>query len=407
MSQRAGRESIVKPRAFGAPLVAALALAAGAPGLTAWAQHADAPAAQPAPAPATAPAPAAQPATPGAPGTTMVQPQIVQPEVKREPPPLATDPGTINLGFMEPETSMTGKSKLTNTGDTDMKLLRATTSCSCTVATDVTNKVLKPGESIEIEATLKGGKFPGPQQKAVRVFVDGYAVPVQIWVTGEVAYGVKSTPVYVDAFQTRTGEVAFESTDGKAFKIVSVNSDTPPYVGFDPEKDEARNKYTLKYDFQGIEDPKLPRWWLVETDHPKAAVIDLRVINPALIPQQDPKAPWNLMEDRSLVGALKVGESKEVHITLRPVSPPAADAAAPTFTVGNEAIKVEYVSAENGAEGYVIKAKVTAVKPLSGGTLLNERVKISWLGHEGQYDLFGRVLDGQKAAMKNNGPIME
>lgn len=395
MSQRALRPTSAKPMAFLGLSAALVALLAGS---TLQAQEA---------APAAQPTPAAQPATPAPPATTVAVPQVVAPEVKREPPPLTAEPGTIGLGFMDPEASATGKSVLKNTGDKELKLLRAQTSCSCTVATDVSNKVLQPGESIEIEATLKGGKFPGPQQKAVRVFVDGYAVPVQIWVTGEVAYGVKSTPVYVDAFQTRTGEVTFESTDGKPFKIVSVNCGAPPYVGFDPTKDELRNKYTLKYDFQGTEDPKLPRWWLVETDHPKAPVVDLRVINPALIPQQNPKAPWTFMEDRSIVGALMVGESKDITITVRPVAPPAADATKPTFTVANDAIKVEYVGDENGAEGFVIKAKITAVKPLGECTLLNERVTVSWLGHENQYDLFGRVISTAKAAMKNSGPIME
>lgn len=355
--------------------------------------------AQPAatPAPATTPAPLTNPNQP---------PPIAQPDVRREPPPLNADPGTINLGYMEPEQTGKGKSKLTNTGDKPLKILRTQTSCACTVLTDLTNKVLAPGESLDFEASLKGGKYPGMQQKYATIFVEGYAPPIKVFVIGEVAYGVKSTPTYVDCFQTRKGQISFESTDGKTFKIVSVNGQTPPFEGFDPAKDEARTKYTLKYDFEGIEDPTLPRWWLVETDHPRAPVVDLRVINPALIPQQDPKAPWQLMEDRGMLGSLAVGDSKEIGIGLRPINPPAEDAPMPEVSVESDQVKVEASKPEPTPEGWGMKMKVTAVKGGDASTLLNTRVTIKWLGAEHKYDLFGRVTGAGQAAMRD-GPKMQ
>lgn len=365
-----------------------LALAAGA---TAQMQTAPAGPAQPIRVEPAAPAPA--------PGTP------VGPEVKREPPPLNADPNIMNLGFLEPETTKVGKTTLKNTGAEPLTIRSVSSSCSCTIPKDLSGTVLKPGETVELEASLKAGKFPGPMQRAVRVFVDGYGVPIQVWVNADVSYGVRSMPTFVDCFQTTKGRIDIEATDGQKFTILSVNGEPPKFDGFDPAKDEPATKYTLAYDYsdQIKEDPtKLPKWWLVETDHPKAPVVDLRVIHPAIIePQQaKPNAPWSLMEDRVLIGAMKAGEAKEFTFTLHrnaatPEDPKWAGSK-PDVKAESGNLAFETLSVDEQSDGIHIKMKVTAKETVKPG-LVMERAEIAWKDNTGKIWMFGRVMSGAKA----------
>lgn len=331
----------------------------------------------------------------------------VGPEIKREPPPLQAEPNTINMGFLEPETQKTGKVSLKNTGTEPVTIRSVSSSCSCTIPKDISNTVLKPGESVDLEASLKAGKFPGPMQRAVRVFVDGYAVPVQVWVNADVSYGVRAMPTYVDCFQTSKGKIEVEATDGKAFKIISVNGNTPTFDGHDPAKDEPRTKYTLTYDYTDVikADPKgLPDWWLIETDHEKAPVVDMRVIHPIKVdPKKQPtgREPWNLMEDRVLLGAVPAGPEKEFHVSLHPnrsvPEDPANAGTKPvlTFTSATWAT-VEVLDASETSEGISIKAKIK-VKESAPAGLMNEEMKIAWKGHEATVRVFGRIMPGGRA----------
>ncbi len=332
--------------------------------------------------------PSADPATPAA-----AAPQIAAPDVKREPPPITADPTTVEMGFIRPGETKHGKTKLTNTGSAPLTILRTHASCSCTVASKLDGVVLQPGESVEMEVSVKAKKFPGPTQNQVSIFVDGYAVPAKLFALGEIAYGVKSTPIYVDMMTKTAGEIAFESTDGRSFKILAVNGAKPEFVDFDPEKDSPTTQYRVKYDYTGVDPTTLPKWWVAETDHPEAPVVDLRVLHPAIwnnAAQQMQNATWQLGEDRVLAGAMRVGETKEItmHLQARPVDPQQK----PALSTTSESIEVEYVSSGMDADGFGLTFKVTVKKQPEGKTLLNEPVKIEFMGFDNTFSLLGRAL---------------
>ncbi len=335
------------------------------------------------PAEGAAPAQAAEPA----------KPQIAAPDVKREPPPITADPSTVEMGFIRPGETKHGKTKLTNTGSEPLTILRTHASCSCTVASKLDGVVLQPGESVEMEVSVKAKKFPGPTQNQVSIFVDGFAVPAKLFALGEIAYGVKSTPIYVDMMTKTAGSIMLESTDGRKFKVLAVNGSAPVFEGFDPEKDEVGTQYTVKYDFTGVDPTTLPKWWVVETDHPEAPVVDLRVLHPAIwnnAAQQMQNATWQLGEDRVLAGAMRVGESKEItmHLQARPVDPNQL----PKLSTASEYVGVEYVSGGMDTDGYGVTFKVTLKKQPEGKTLLNEPVQIDFMGFENTFSLLGRAL---------------
>lgn len=333
--------------------------------------------------------PTSQPTQPGGP----VQPAEGRPSIKREAPPLATDPENriIDLGFVTPESKTPGTITLTNTSAEPIRIQRTTTTCHCTVA-ELAKDTLEPGESIALTATLEAGKYPGAQQKQVRVFVEGYAVPLQVYVVAEVAYGVRANPVFVDAFQRKAGEIDFESTNGQAFRVLGVNGkalEAADFADFDPAKDEPRTRYTLKYDFTQVQDADLPPWWIVSTDHPKGALVDLRVINPAIIPRLNGQEPWRMAEDRVLLGAIRPGEAKEFSVTLKPNNAANTEGeAAPTIQVDEGDAEVKLVKSEMTPDGMVCTLSLT---PKSEAILVSPRVTVRWLNYSFHVDVFAQA----------------
>ncbi len=346
------------------------------------------------------PEPAAQPT----PHSEPVKPFPESPntmQIKREAPPLKAEPNVIDLKYVQPGTKNTGTAKLTNVGAEAVKILRVTTSCHCTIPTDLSNVTLEPGESVDLDATLEAGKYMGAQQRQVRVFVDGYAVPLQLYVVAQVSHGVSANPVYIDAFQQKRGEVVLESVDGKTFKVECFDGRTPTaadFKDFDPEKDEPRSKYVYVYDLTNTPPDQLKPWFVVVTDHPTAPLIDLRVINPELIPKLTGQEPWRMGDDRVLLGTVKPGERKEFDVTLTR-NAMYQDDSQPVVTSDDPNVTVELVSAtKEGDSNMICKVAMTA-KSSAEGCLIRPRVTFSWLEHSFPIDVFGRVEDASKGGL--------
>ncbi|TVQ59644.1 MAG: DUF1573 domain-containing protein [Phycisphaerales bacterium] len=307
---------------------------------------------------------------------------------RRAIPPLRASPREIKLGFIDPEAVVTGTTQLTNTGDEPIRISRTASSCACTVA-DLEKEVLQPGESMPLEATLTAGRNLGGQQRSVRIWVDGYAMPYEVWVTAEVAYGVRANPIFVNAIGIqRTGEIFLESVDDKPFTVLSTNNETVRYVGFDPESEAPRNSYTIRYDFTGVAGADLPMWWLVETDHPRAPIIDLRVVNQELAQKNipNPRAPWRLAEDRAILGVVAPGASAEVTIRLagRRIE------ALPTLTSNHPDVTFDLVEVKPESDGVELRVRVGIRSTASG--LLTPAAVIDWQDHQQKFNVFMRAV---------------
>lgn len=314
-------------------------------------------------------------------------------QIKREAPPLKAEPNIIDLKYVQPGTKTSGATTLTNLATEAVTISKVTTSCHCTIPTDLSGHVLQPGESVDLSATLEAGKYPGAQQRQVRVFAEGYAVPMQVYVVAQVSYGVAANPVFIDAFQKKAGEIVFESVDGKAFNIVCLDGRAPTaadFKDFDPAKDGPQTRYVYVYDLTNTPDDQLKPWFVVATDHPTAPLIDLRVINPTLIPKMTGAEPWRMTDDRALLGAMKQGETREFEVTLTR-SNLFNDDSKPTISVDDPNVAVELVSANlEGDSNMVCKVALTA-KSSGENCLLRPRVTFDWLGYSQAMDVFARV----------------
>ena len=307
----------------------------------------------------------------------------------RAVPPLRASPREIKLGFIDPEAVVSGTTTLTNTSDQPIRIERTASSCSCTVA-DLSEQVLQPGESIPLEATLTAGKNLGGQQRAVRVFVEGYTMPYEIWVTAEVAYGVRANPIFVNAIGIqRTGEIYLESVDGAAFSVLSTNGQPVNFVGFDPASDKPRNTYTIRYDFTGVAGVDLPLWYVVETDHPRAPTLDLRVVNQELAQKNvpNPRAPWRLMDDRTLLGVIEPGMGSEFTIN---ISANRRIDAMPVLTADSDKVTVDLINMTSSSEGVALRVRVGVRSDARG--LLTPAITVDWQEHQAKHYLFLRAV---------------
>lgn len=345
---------------------------------------------------------AAQPAQPeGQPAVAPAQPVKPYPEpvaapgmqIKREAPPLKAEPNIIDLKYVQPGTKTNGATTLTNLASEPVTISKVTTSCHCTIPTDLSGHVLQPGETVELAATLEAGKYPGAQQRQVRVFAEGYAVPMQVYVVAQVSYGVAANPVFIDAFQKKAGEIVFESVDGKPFSIICLDGRAPmasDFKDFDPAKDGPKTRYVYVYDLTNTPDEQLKPWFVVATDHPTAPLIDLRVINPTLIPKMTGAEPWRMTDDRALLGAIKQGEKVEFEVTLTR-SNQFNDDTKPTISVDDPNVTVELVSANLEGDSNMVCTVALTARSSGENCLLRPRVTFDWLGHTQPMDVFARV----------------
>ncbi|MBI1304083.1 MAG: DUF1573 domain-containing protein [Phycisphaera sp.] len=257
-----------------AALVSALALAVSA---------AAAPASQA--APARAPQTQPQQAQPRQPA----QPQVVNPKSIEIPGPIKAEPATVDFGFVEPGTTVSATIKLINPLDRPVTIGAAKPTCTCTTV-DMVGKVIPAGGFIEMPMSMKTSQSVGNRSAAVNMAFEGIRQILVVELRAETAYTVRATPSFIDARAPESMKGSFEvvSADGAPFSVLSVDGKPPVTLDGSPMQPAA--KHVVRYDFttEGGLRKGVPPFLIVETDHPKSPVIDLRVrhettrITPAL-----------------------------------------------------------------------------------------------------------------------------
>lgn len=251
---------------------------------------------------------------------------VVQPKVK---PPVVFDPPELDFGTILPDTELRGTVEVRNTGDEPLKVRAMRPDCKCTTVEDLTGKVIEPGESIELTVVIDSGSYQGTHRNEIRFLFEGYEEygPVAVKLVSDVAGPIRVEPAYFDLSQQVTGVLALHSMDGRPFRVLAVNGQPPVYANdFDPERGGPRDGYLLTwdmsmYDSMTCEDPagnRMPRWWVVETDHPDAPLVDVFVRHyPCTLPEAPEGRRWYLSEQRVLLGELAPGEPVEFTVYLK------------------------------------------------------------------------------------------
>lgn len=267
-------------------------------------------AAPPAPIPAPAPTPGAPKpltATPGVPPTAMPG---ANPQTGPLPPLAVIGPQNQNVGVRSPLELVSGAFRLRNTASEPLTITKVEAGCRCTFGV-VTNPVVPPGGETLLNYEIDVRGTVGPLRKPILVTVAGFNRKFEVVVSGELQYAVRSDPG--DLKPDGDGNVRFtlSSTDGVPFKVMSVNGDAPTVQARTPAEGEKAMTWTLTYNVQRL----MPYAVVVETDHPKAPVIDLRVMSAAVSTKEIPffRVINDIAIGRHLVnlGVVKPGGSAE------------------------------------------------------------------------------------------------
>jgi hypothetical protein len=226
---------------------AALVLCAGV------AAQAPAPSAPPTPTPAPAPAPSA-------------------PAVQL--PIMAVGSKIQAVGVVSPLDFVRGSFKIRNVSDKPVTVLKVEAGCRCTYGAMTENTIPPGGEStLNYEIDVRG--TIGPLRKPINIRLAGFTEMYEVVVQGELQYPVRCSPPTITPNGVGEAQITLSSADGVPFSVLSVDGQPATVVSRNPAEGPKALTWTLSFN--------VGRQWpyavVVETDHPKAPVIDLRVMS--------------------------------------------------------------------------------------------------------------------------------
>jgi hypothetical protein len=300
---------------------------------------------------------------------------------------IAFEPPALDFGIVAPNVAPSGSVQIRNLGTSPVHIKSMKPTCKCTTLEDLTGTAIPPGGTATLTARLDARSVAGKRSESVRVVLAESEQIFEVAVIAEVTLPVRINPSILNlASGQLTGHVVVESVTGKPFHVLAANGKPPRYVGFDPDLDELQNSYVLEWDLTGESKAgKLPRWFVIETDHEACPLVDVWVRDRSTIetPQRDRR--WRVVDMRVLLGVLPPGGSKEFTVEIEELGS-ASIAAVRSLT---PAIDARLVNVERTGANALVKVLVTA-KPETRGVFLGRVEFMSSSGTQG-LDVIGKV----------------
>jgi hypothetical protein len=232
------------------------------------------------------------------------------------------EPAGLDFGVVPPHTLLEGDFKLLNLTAAPLKVVAAQPSCQCTTI-DIVGKEIPPRGALDVPVTMKVSAT-GIKAANVKVVIEGVERPLTLDLRAEVAYAVRvaiadasgKLQPYVDAADDASrlrGVASVFSSDGKPFRVLSVQGETPQFVGWNAASDAPQPRYEVRFALPGDPCERVPKYLLIETDRADARIIDARVrhactrITPAL----------DIAEFRSNAGVIPAGASGAFDIEIK------------------------------------------------------------------------------------------
>lgn len=320
------------------------------------------------------------------------------PDLSTVPPPqLQQVSPRLNFGTHKPLSFLSDTITLVNADKKPLTLAKAIGECSCTDATILGNKkTIAVGEEVEILVAVEFPREMGLYTKQLFVYEEGNARPMPIPFDFEVGYPVVINGGPRNAIVIeRTGEITLESRESKAFSVVSISGRAPIYNGFDPAAQLPQTRYTVLYDWSSVPSADLPRWLVIETDHPEAEMMCIAARIPGWQPVLDKKT-WHPMDEFIAMGRIPpdVSSPATMLFTGKPVLPGQSI----TLRSSNPDLLVNVAAARRPDRGGGMVVDLN-VKPRVGFTgFAATVVTVEYDGAKTGFDLFARVDRSVKAA---------
>ena len=308
-------------------------------------------------------------------------------------PPVEFEPANLNFGIVPPHTIGKGTAKIWNVGDQPLRIVKSITSCGCTSTENLAGRVIPPGGFIEFATEMEMKTGLGTKMEKVTLYFEGYGgTQVPFFFHAEVARPVRVIPPYVDAVnQGRTGTVEVSSLDNKPFRILKAHGLSPQFVGFDNATDEPRTQYTLKWDMSQFDGQRVPWFWVIETDHPEAPIVDVRVRHDSTRPIPPDGRPWQPKDQSVLIDVVRNGESVEIitkHEYAGNRTPMPQTARVQNLSA---ILDVELVGIEQKGQLLEFRVRVTPKNAPLG--LLYEHINVGSVGYMVPLRIIGRVIE--------------
>jgi hypothetical protein len=206
------------------------------------------------------------------------------PAPARDQPHIVFEATHHDFGRIGPDTKVSHRFKVTNTGKAYLNITHLNPSCGCT-STVVGKWSLAPNESTEIEVTFNPAGFRGLNRKSLQVVSDDPGYPTQT-LTFEATVVRDITPSTESIFfqdlvrsAPRKASVRLESGNGKPVQIKQAKAEGAPWLGIGSRQDGLNAWVDLTLDGSKVPAGKLVGADLVtvRAGNPKESVITLTV----------------------------------------------------------------------------------------------------------------------------------
>ena len=194
------------------------------------------------------------------------------------------EPADVDFGVVSPGSKLRTEIRLVNPTNQPVVLRAAVPTCQCTTV-NVDGTIIPSMGAVGIPMTLQVPSTTGEKKAAVNtVLVPGGKGP-RLTLRAIAAYAVQATAstssggpptLWVDALKPAgmSGRIQLNSTDGRPFRVLSLNGETPMFL---QGAGQPATTQSIAYDLTGRTSATMPKWMLIETDHPAAPMVEMRV----------------------------------------------------------------------------------------------------------------------------------
>ena len=313
------------------------------------------------------------------------------------PQSVVVSPGVLNFGTQSLMSRPTGEITLTNQGEKAVTLVAVSPTCSCLKPEFTDRVVLAPGANHTVAVAHEPRSQAGPSKATLRfVFLgnDIVNVPVEAMFTRP----VKADPTWIDFRRDGDqGILKLRSLDARPFRVLSVQGVAVPDAPAALLQEVPWDLST--YDTETCTNPageRMPSWIVVQTDHPDAPVVDVRVrkdgcTNPDIPGDGDTRA-WMILDQRVVVGELSPGDTQiyELPVALLPNRTMNEQ-----FTVAKSestGLVTRFIDVIQKEDGNMVRVEIGAAADCPAGVLMGTfQVESSTAGHDQQIHVFGVV----------------
>jgi ankyrin repeat protein len=204
-------------------------------------------------------------------------PTPVDPTVVR----VRVTPELLDLGQMATNDTQSGTMTLKNISDIPVMIENSRTSCGCTVANVPRGQYLQPGESVDVEVSLRSSARPEVLSKTVTFVIRDHP-PITARVRGQAISFVEIQPAILNPETMPEAAVVISANDGEAFRVTSMH----PQIALGGLSDEPATSHKIDISWENWRELGEARRVLFYTDHPKAAQV-MATVRAPVRPRED------------------------------------------------------------------------------------------------------------------------